>query len=210
MWFRIPTRLALTIIASQAFFVGAAPLHAQNPPAPSVADAAKQARDQKKNAATAAKVVTDDDIDAKNVKPGAEGLTVSAAPELDTQGPSAAAVAAQEATDQRKELSPADDPLKKGDSAKVVKLKEELAQAEEDLKLSQRENQLEQDTVYSKPDYQHDSAGKAMLEELQRQISNKQALVEELKARLTALQELLSRQAAESPAADKPATPPQP
>jgi len=210
MPFRISNRLLLAILFAQAFSLMAAHGQSQNTTAPSVADAAKQAREQKKNAATATKVITDDDIDAKSVKPGAEGLSVSAAPELDTQGPSAAAVAAQEAADQRKDLSPTDDPLKKGDSAKVVKLKEELAQAEEDLKLSQRENQLEQDTVYSKPDYQHDAAGKAMLEELQRQISDKQALVEELKARLTALQELLSRQAAEPPAADKPATPPQP
>ncbi len=210
MSFRIPNRLLLAILFAQGFSLVAACAQSQNATAPSVADAAKQAREQKKNAATTAKVITDDDIDAKSVKSGAEGLTVSAAPELDTQGPSAAAVAAQETADQRKDLSPTDDPLKKGDSAKVVKLKEELAQAEEDLKLSQRENQLEQDTVYSKPDYQHDAAGKAMLEELQRQIGDKQALVEDLKARLTALQELLSRQAAESPAADKPATPPQP
>jgi len=209
MLFHLPTRVALAIMATQVLFVSAAQLQAQNPPTPSVADAAKQARDQKKNAATAAKVITDDDIDAKSVKPGAEGLTVSAAPELDIQGPSAAAVAAQEAADQRKDLSPADDPLKKDDSAKVAKLKEELAQAEEDLKLNQRENQLEQDTVYSKPDYQHDAAGKAMLEQLQRQISDKQALVEQLKARLSALEESLSRQAAEPPAAEKPATPPQ-
>ena len=209
MLFHLPTRVALAIMATQVLFVSAAQLQAQNPPTPSVADAAKQARDQKKNAATAAKVITDDDIDAKSVKPGAEGLTVSAAPELDIQGPSAAAVAAQEAADQRKDLSPADDPLKKGDSAKVAKLKEELAQAEEDFKLSQRENQLEQDTVYSKPDYQHDAAGKAMLEELQRQISDKQALIEQLKARLSALEESLSRQAAEPPAAEKPTAPPQ-
>src|SRR5277367_5298591 len=209
MSFRISNRLLLAILFAQAFSLMAAHGQSQNTTAPSVADAAKQAREQKKNAATATKVITDDDIDAKSVKPGAEGLSVSAAPELDTQGPSAAAVAAQEAADQRKDLSPTDDPLKKGDSAKVVKLKEELAQAEEDLKLSQRENQLEQDTVYSKPDYQHDAAGKAMLEELQRQISDKQALVEQLKARFTALQELLSRKAAEPPAADKPATPPQ-
>src|SRR5277367_4000559 len=209
MSFRISNRLLLAILFAQAFSLMAAHGQSQNTTAPSVADAAKQAREQKKNAATATKVITDDDIDAKSVKPGAEGLSVSAAPELDTQGPSAAAVAAQEAADQRKDLSPADDPLKKGDSAKVVKLKEELAQAEDDLKLSQRENQLEQDTVYSKPDYQHDAAGKAMLEELQRQISDKQGLIEQLKARLSALEESLSRQGAEPPAAENPATPPQ-
>src|SRR5271154_7442773 len=207
MSFRIPTGLALAILV---FSVGIAQSRAQNPPAPSVADAAKQARDQKKNATTAAKIITDDDIDAKSVKPGAEGLTVSAAPELDTQGPSAAAVAAQEAADQRKDLSPADDPLKKTDPAKVAKLKQELAQAEEDLKLSQRESQLEQDTVLSNPDYQHDTAGNAKLAELQQVISDKQALVDDLKKRLTELQDTLNQQGAAPPGAENPASPPQP
>src|SRR5271165_7586420 len=105
MSFRIPNRLLLAILLAQVFFSMTAQGRSQNTTTPAVADAAKRARDQKKNAATAAKVVTDDDIDAKSVKPGAEGLTVSAAPELDIQGPSAATVAAQEAADQRKDLS---------------------------------------------------------------------------------------------------------
>jgi hypothetical protein len=209
---RISTRLTLTLLAASVFCVANA--HAQNPPAPSVADAAKQAREHKQNAASAAKVITDDDLDPRNVKPGEEGLT-AATPQLETQPPSAATVAAVEAADAKSEKSPADDPLKKTDPAKVAKLKAELAQAEEDLKLSQRESQLEQDTVYSKPDYQHDTAGKDKLAELQSAISDKQALVDDLRKRLTELQDALNQQGAAPqqstapPAAENPAAPPQ-
>jgi hypothetical protein len=210
MRFNTSVRLVLAILAVHVCSLAAAQAQSQNPSGSSVADAAKRAREQKNNATSAAKVITDDDLDAKSVKPGAEGLTVSGPPQLDTQPPSPDAVAAAEAADKKNEKSPADDPLKKTDPAKVAKLKEELAQAEEDLKLSQRENQLEQDTVFSNPDYQHDTAGKAKLEELQRAIADKQDLVEQLKTRLAALQELLSHQGAEAPPADQPATPPQP
>jgi len=206
---RISIRLTLAILLAPVFCVASARSQTQNPPAPSVADAAKQAREQKQNAASAAKVITDDDLDPKNVKPGEEGLTAPT-PQLETQPPSAAAVAAVEAADARSEKSPADDPLKKTDPAKVAKLKGELAQAEEDLKLSQRESQLEQDTVYSKPDYQHDTAGKDKLAELQQVISDKQALVDDLKKRLTELQDALNQQGAAPPGAENPASPPQP
>src|SRR5271163_4924435 len=124
MSFRVSTSLTLAILLTPAFCLVAAGAQSQNPAAPSVADAAKQSRDQKKNAASAAKVITDDDLDAKNVKPGEEGLTTPT-PQLDTQPPSAAAVAAAEAADATSEKSPADDPLKKTDPAKVAKLKAE-------------------------------------------------------------------------------------
>jgi hypothetical protein len=174
----------------------------------SVADAAKRARDQKQNAASKAKVITDDDVDAKKVKPGDEGLTVSA-PRLDTQGPSAQAVAAQEAADTRKEESPADDAVKKTDSAEIARVKEELARAEEDLKLSQRELSLQQDTVYSRPDYQHDTVGKAKLDAMQQQIGDRQQLVEQLKTRIAAMEELQSHKTSAPPATETPAAPPQ-
>ena len=204
---RISIRLTLAILLAPAFCLASAHSQTQNPPAPSVADAAKQAREQKQNAASAAKVITDDDLDPKNVKPGEEGLTAPT-PQLETQPPSPAVVAAVEAADAKSEKSPADDPLKKSDPARVAKLKAELAQAEEDLKLSQRESQLEQDTVYSKPDYQHDTAGKDKLAELQRAIGDKQALVDELKKRLDELQDTLNQQGA-APPAESPAAPPQ-
>ena len=173
----------------------------------SVADAARRAREQKQNASSPARVISDDDLDAKRVKPGQEGLT-TATPQLDTQPPSADAVAAQQDADARREQAPEGDPVKDTDSAKIANLKGELARAEEDLKLSQREAALAQDTLYSKPDYQRDTAGKAQLDALQQQINDRQENVEQLKARLAAMEELQKKKGG-APAEDKPAAPPQ-
>jgi predicted RNase H-like nuclease (RuvC/YqgF family) len=210
MAFRTSARLILAILVAETYCVAAhAQTPSQDPPANSVAEAAKLARERKKDAASAKKVITDDDLNTADMKPGDEGLKVST-PQLETEPPSPAVVAADEAADKKAETSPPDDPLKKTDSAKVAKLKVELAQAEEDLKLSQRESQLEQDTVFSNPDYQHDTAGKAKLEELQQQINDKQSVVEQLKARLSELEQALSQQGGAPPASQTPATPPQP
>src|SRR3981081_576074 len=65
----------------------------------SVADAARRSRDKKKNSAKSAKVITDEDLDRKTYKPGQDGLNVATAPQLETQPPSPAAVAAAEAAD---------------------------------------------------------------------------------------------------------------
>jgi hypothetical protein len=219
MRFSIPSRLALAaLFLAHGCLLAGASAQSQDSSASSVADAAKRAREQKQNATSKAKVITDDDVDAKSVKPGEEGLTVPQPPQLDTQPPSPDAVAAVEASDRKREEAPADDPLKKGDSAKVVRLKQELAQAEEDVKLSQRESALQQDTVYSKPDYQRDTQGKAKLDELQQQIADKQVRVEQLKTRLAEAEESGKRKAVSAPRpaapADQapesaPATPPQ-
>jgi FtsZ-interacting cell division protein ZipA len=209
MSFAIRLRLVLAIFAAivvaQFLFAGAARAQSQDDSQGSVADAAKRALERKKDAASAKKVITDDDLNPINLKPGDEGLKVST-PKLETEPPSPAAVAADEAADKKAETSPADNPLKSTDPAKVAALKEELAQAEESLKLSQRESALQQDTYYTNPDYQHDDAGKAKLAELQQLINDHQQAVEELRARLAALQESLSKH---PPAPEKPATPPQ-
>jgi hypothetical protein len=178
-----------------------------NSTATSVADAAKQSSQKKKAAASAAKVITDDDINPNNVKPGEEGLTAST-PRLETEPPPPAAVAAAETADAKAAKNPAGDPVKKEDSPKIKALKERLAQAEEDLKLTQRESALEQDTVYSKPDYQHDTVGKAKLEDLQQEISAHTQQVEELKAQLAELEQAAEKEAGQAPSAQAPAAQP--
>jgi hypothetical protein len=200
------SRLILVVLLAQGLWLAGA--RAQDPDsAASVADAAKRARDQKQNAASRAKVITDDDVDAKSVKPGAAGLTVPT-PQSDAEPPSAAAVAAAESADAKAAKSPPDDPVKKTDPQKLKALKADLAQAEDDLKLSQRELSLEQDTVFSSPDYQHDTAGKAKLDALQQQIGDRQQKVEDVKARLAALEEELRKEGTDPDAAEKPAEPP--
>jgi hypothetical protein len=175
---------------------------------PSVADAARRAREEKKNAAKSTKVITDDDL-GKAPKPGAEGLNVGAPPKLDSQPPSPADVAAAEAADQ------AAAPSKEGtdktaESPEIAELKQQITQVKKELDLSQREFALDQDSYYSKVDYVHDTAGKAKLTTEQQQIHDKQQQLEGLNSRLAALQEPTNRNKKATEEGTSPKAPPQP
>jgi hypothetical protein len=164
----------------------------------SVADAARRARDQKKDqnkkiAKSASKVITDDDLDTKNFKPGAEGLNVGSTPKLDTQPPSAAAVASAEAADKAAASAASGSGRKPGDDPEIATLKERIAQVQKDLDLLQRGFSLDQDSFYSQPDYSRDTAGKAKLDAERQRLNEKQKELDELKTRLAALTELQDR-----------------
>jgi uncharacterized coiled-coil protein SlyX len=60
---------------------------------------------------------------------------------------------------------------------------------------------LEQDNVYSKPNYASDTAGKTKLDDLKRQVTDKQQTVDALKTRLAALLDSLGSTAPAAPAA---------
>lgn len=184
--------------------------HPQGTEAQSVADAARRAKEAKDKASAKTKVITDDDLDGKRVKPGDQGLTTPT-PQLETGPPPATDVAAAEAADKAAAKSPADAPVQKGDSAEVLRLKERLARAEQDLDLAKREAALSQDSFYSNPDFGRDTAGKAKLDSLQQQIADQQKSVDDLKAQLASLQPAGSAKpsAPESPPAPPPAAPPQ-
>ena len=153
----------------------------------SIAEAARKSRQAAKNSSKPSKVITDDDLDKENIKPGAQGLNVGAPAELETQPPSPDAVADAAATpstppDPATVAAPSDDP-------EIVRLKDNIADAEKDADLARRDLALQQDTVYSNPDYEHDTAGKAKLAALQQQINDKQQEIDRLKARLAVLDE---------------------
>jgi hypothetical protein len=181
-----------------------------NAPSQSIADAARRSREQSKSATKPSKVITDDDLDKNNIKPGAQGLTVDAPAKLETAPPPADTVAAAASTpsvapDAATTPTATDDP-------EIAKLKESIAVAENDADLSRRELALEQDTFLSNADHEHDNAGKAKLSTLQQDVDVKQQDIDRLKMRLAAMQELHHV----APAAAKPATaqpapaPPQP
>src|SRR6267143_298796 len=180
----------------------------------SVADAARRARDQKKNAAKSSKVITDDDLDRHEFKPVKGGFNVGAAPQLETVPPSPGAVAAAEAADNasgeegQKEAAAQD--------ADIAKLKVQITQGEKDLDVQRRQLALDQDSYLSKTDYAHDTAGKSNLDNEKQQINDRQEANERLKTRLAALEELKShRKPARKKAApasqpeNPPSTPPQ-
>jgi hypothetical protein len=204
------TRVALTVFLAACLGPAAALAQSSNEQQDSVADAAKRAREAKKNAPKPVKIVTDEEIDAKKIQPGAEGLTVDSPPRLETEPPSPGAVAAAEAADQARPTSGVDAP-KQGDTAEITREKEMLAQALKDLDLIKRGLALDQDTYYSNPDYVHDRAGKAKLDAEIQQLADKQQLVDDLKARLASLGSRPSASAQGSvppPAAPNPPTQP--
>jgi hypothetical protein len=152
----------------------------------SVADAARRARDQKKNAAKSSKVITDDELDRHEFKPGKAGFNVMAPPQLETEPPSAEAVAAAQAADEDAEKEAA------AQDADIASLKLKITQAEKDLDVLRRQLALDQDSYLSKTDYAHDTVGQSNLDSERQQINDKQAQIERLKTRLAALEELKS------------------
>jgi hypothetical protein len=158
----------------------------------SVADAARQNREQKKNLVRHARVISDDDLDGEYFRSGRQGLNVGGAPTLQTEAPGASAVAAAEAADEAA-IAAARAPVPNGNETKedveIAELKARIAGAEIDLGLQRRELALNEDTVYSNPNYTDSHAGKAKLVAEQQRINEKQRQIEDLKEHLAVLQE---------------------
>jgi hypothetical protein len=180
----------------------------------SVAAAARRARDQKKNSAKSSKVITDDDLDRHVFKPGQAGFNVMAPPQLETEPPSAEAVAAAEAAD----IASDEDSLKEAAAADsdIAKVKLLITDGEKDLDILRRQLALDQESYLSKTDYAHDTAGKSNLDSEKQQINDRQEEIARLKIRLAALEELKShrnarrKKAAPPPQAENPpSAPPQ-
>ena len=181
----IALRLALPVVLTATLFSAAALARSQD--AQSVAEAARRAREQKKAPAKPAKVVTDDDV-----KPATPAASESApAPSASGTSNTAAAPASG---------GPAAAPGPKDEKAakELADAKALIKEIQSDIDLLQREQSLEQDSYFSNPDYSRDTAGKAKLDALKQQVSDKQLDLEKLKAHLLELQ----------PALDTSATPP--
>lgn len=202
MLHRISWRVVLPAALTAAFFSFPAPARSQDQQTPSVAEAARRAREQKKKLEKPARVINDD-----NLKP-APGPT--SPPDLQTAKaaqPGVATEAAAPATPPA-EATPEEKKDAAAKSAEAESMKAQVAALEKELDLLKRELPLERDNYYSKPDYQGDTAGKAKLDTLQQQLTDKQQDVDAMKTRLAAMLEQLAREQSASP--EKPATPPQP
>jgi flagellar motility protein MotE (MotC chaperone) len=91
------------------------------------------------------------------------------------------------------------------DDPEITRLKDAIADAEKDADLARRDLALQQDTFFSNPDYEHDTAGKAKLAALQQQINDKQQDIDRMKTRLATLEELQKKKHAKPAAAPAPA-----
>ena len=202
-------RLTLAILTASALLPCA--MRAQEPSQDdrAIVEAARKAREKKKTE----KPVHVIDEEALKPSPGPTNP-----PDLQTAKASVATVRGEAAAAPASESAPAaeqknSDKKDRNEEAKrltaeVAKAKEKLAELQKQQDLLQRELALDKDTVYSNPDYTHDTAGKAKLDNLQQQINAKQLEVNEAKAHLEDLQSKLA-QVAPSDASTPPA-PPQP
>ncbi len=143
---------------------GAALARSQDDSSPSVAEAARRARERKKTAAKPVRTLTNDDLPAAPVS-GANSAEAQVNP--------------AKAEDNAAATSDANQAQK------------ELAQAEHELDVTQRKAALDSDAYYSKPDFANDKDGKANLDAEAQQISDKKQAVETLKARVAELQALV-------------------
>ncbi len=180
----LPAVLSVTLLPAAAF--------AQSQDSQSVAEAARKARAQKKNTEKAPKVITDETLDVKKgdvQNATAEQPRMPGSPEAPAQ-PAAAAAPGTPASPAAKDQK---------ESKEVADLKVKIKRAQDDLDLLQREQSLENDRYYSQTDYAQDTAGKAKLDDLKQQVTDKQQELDRLKARLAELQPAQSGAASTPP-----------
>lgn len=174
--------------------------------ATSVADAARRAREQKKNVPKPARTLTNDDLPATPPasQPAAApaGSTESAASdqantesETATPAKAPAAETATPAASEQKKRAEIEAALKRA--------KAELAQAQSELDVLKRKSALDSDSFYSQTDYSRDTDGRARLDAEAQDVNDKKSQVDELKSKVAALQTELG--GAVEP--DKPAQP---
>lgn len=155
----------------------------------SVAEAARQVRQQKQDAAKPAHVIDNDAIPPSS--------TASDSP--NTANTSVGATTSQAADSSAESSAGSADQASNKDENDA--LKKEIAAKKEHLDFLKRELGLAQDSYYSNPDHERDTAGKQKLDAMQADLSQAQSELNELQAKL----------AAAGPAADeKPAEPAKP
>jgi len=167
---------------------GAALAQSQDDSAPSVAEAARRAREKKKTAAKPVRTLTNDDLPAAPAS-GANAAEAQVNPAKAEDNAAAASDANQAQT------APVNDEKTREKNAEnaaaLEQAKKELAQAQHELDVTQRKAALDSDVYYSKPDFANDKDGKANLDAEAQQISEKKQAVETLKARVAELQALV-------------------
>jgi hypothetical protein len=199
-------RPALLTLAIAGFLANAAVAQSsqsqdsQSQDSQSVAEAARRARENKKKAeAKPGKVFTDDDV--KPAAPAGSAAAPAGTASSAETGPGRAAGTSG--------AGPEDEQKAKD----IAALKEQIKQVQGDLDLLKREQALQRDTYYSNPDYVHDTAGKAKLDDIKQRVADKQGELDSLKDRLAELGGTMDTPAAApgAPAAGSApaATPPQ-
>jgi len=208
-------RFCLAAAAAVLLWLGLYPAiaSAQTQDNTSVADAARKAREQKKNAGRPVRTLTNDDLPpapAAEAKPAAaaapegQAATGEAKPAEGEATGAEKATAVKPAADQKAEEEK--QAQRKAElQAALKRAKADLAESEHELDVLQRLATLDGDAYYGKTDYQNDTQGKAKLDADNQQIGDKKSQVDTLKAKVA---ELIAELGADAepgkPAGDEP------
>lgn len=164
----------------------------------SVAEAAKAAREAKKDQTKAAKVWDNDTIPTV---PGQINVVGQSSEE------SAASGTAEEGTQAGATAGPSAPVDKATLQRQLGDAKEKLQSLQTDLDILQRTSTLDQQMYYGKPDYQSDTAGGKKLKDEQASIDAKQQEIEDTQKEIGALQDKINSTPDVTPAAQAPSAP---
>lgn len=163
----------------------------------SVVEAARHSREQLKNAARPARVITNEDLDMKYPRRDQEDFNTGTSTGPQTESPNASALASPKADTRpaisvnKTSISASEEEESERDAAElaeIAKLKDQLSSTQNDLIWQQRELLLNQNTIYSNPAYTTTRAGQAELDSVQLQIDQKQKEIETMKGPLANLE----------------------
>jgi len=202
---------SLAVFSTVAIFSPALRAQSQDN-APSVAEAARKTKEQKKAAPKQSHVITEDTLSLRpaSADTGAApppGTVINTTPVMpSTETPASPKGASAETTKSAESSAPTPADAKKAEeqAAEIAKAKEMLAQLQSELDLLKRQLALNSETHYSNPDYARDTNGKSKLDDLQKAIGDKQISVQELKQQL---EELLQKAGISPDANEAPAPP---
>jgi hypothetical protein len=188
LWGLILSVVSITVGAALPSAVKARPQDPQTQQNQSVADAARRNVGQKKSAARRPRVITNDDLDALFSRPRPKRVNVGAPPTPQAKAPNIGAAADRSVTSAKNESGTKDRELEEAaaEDAEIARLKEQVAEAENELNWQQREFALDQNSYYSNPNYP--PAEKAKLDSEQLRINERQREIERLKAPLPELE----------------------
>ncbi len=185
-------RLKLFVSTVAVLFAGitylGAHVAAQTPQEPSIADAARLNREQKKSAPKPGTVITNDTL-----APSPSSATPAVPPAAPTGNPQPAVTpdsvtqAATPTSSHASEASPQPEPSKEDTErlkAEITAIKQELKDKQNEVDLLQRLLNLDREALLSKPDPSHDVQGKAKIDAEQDDLNQKMAEFEKLKAKL--------------------------
>ena len=171
-------------------FLWVAPAHPQDDQQPSVAEAARKARAQKKASEKPVAVVTNDTLEPPKLKPEVTSATATEATlpggTASTQESPASGSATTSET-KPATASEAADEEKDAEAKKALEaLKQEIRELKKEVDLQQRAVSLANEDFYSKPDFSKDTNGKAKLEAMMNELLQKKDELTQLLAKLPA------------------------